>query len=130
VKSEVGSLADGDGGVVDQPDEADIAEDFPVVPDHKMGNGCPNHRSDEQIPGIKQKGKRKLGEEEVQNDTYATEHFDQGNGADHAWTKVGNPTHTLGEHINGLQKTNGPTESKYDNENDLCEWLKVGHSGE
>jgi hypothetical protein len=29
-----------------------------------------------------------------------------------------------------LQKANRPTESEDENENDLCGWLKVGHSGE
>ena len=59
-------LADGDGGVVDQPDEANIAEDFPIVPDHKMSDDCPDHGREEQAAGIKQEGEGERGEEEVQ----------------------------------------------------------------
>ena len=66
----------------------------------------------------------------MQDDTDPADYFDQGNGANNAWAKVGHPTHTFGEHIDGLQKTNGPTESEEENENDLSGWLKVGHSGE
>ena len=62
----MGGLADGDGGVVDQTDEANIAKDFPVVPDYKMSDDCPDHGRQEQAAGIKQKRKGKLGEEEVQ----------------------------------------------------------------
>jgi hypothetical protein len=130
VRGVVGRLADGHGGVVDQPDEADIAEDFPVVPDDKMSDDCPDHSRQEQAAGIKQKRKGKLGEEEVQNDADPADYFDQGNGANDAWAKVGHPTHTFGEHIDGLQKTNGPTESEDENENDLSGWLKIGHSEE
>jgi hypothetical protein len=126
----VGGLTDGDGGVVDQTDEADIAKDFSIVPDHKMGDDCPEHSREEQAARIKQERKGKLGEEEVQDDTDAADYFDQGNGANNAWAKVGHPAHTLGKHIDGLQKANRPTESEDENENDLCGWLKVGHSGE
>ena len=59
-------LAHGNGGVVDQTDEADIAKDFPIVPDYKMSDDCPNHGREEQATGIKQEGKGERGEEEVQ----------------------------------------------------------------
>lgn len=66
----------------------------------------------------------------MQDDTDPADYFDQGNGTNNAGAKVGHPTHALGEHIDGLQKTNGPTESEDENENDLSRWLKVGNSGE
>jgi len=93
-----------------------------------MGDDCPDHGREEKAAGIKQEGK--LGEKEVQKNADSANHFDQGYGANNRGSKVRHPTHTLGEHIDGLQKTNGPTEGKDENENDLCGWLKVGHSGE
>lgn len=43
----LGILADGDGGVVDQTDEAYIAEDFFIIPNYKMSNDCTYHGSNE-----------------------------------------------------------------------------------
>ena len=127
-KGEVGKLADGDGGVVDKPDEAYIAKDFSIVPDHKMGDDCPNHGREEQAAGIKQEGKGERGEEEVQKNTDPANHFDQGDGSNNGGSEVGHPAHTLGKHFDRLKKTDSSAQSKDNNENDLCGWLKVGHS--
>ena len=66
----------------------------------------------------------------MQENTNPANYFDEGNKANHAGSKVLYPKHALGEHIDGLQETNGPTESEDENENDLGRWLKVDHSGE
>jgi len=93
-----------------------------------MGDNCPNHGREKQAAGIKQKRKGKLGEEEVQDDTDPADYFDQGNGTNDAWIKIGHPAHTLGKHFDRLKKTDTSAQSKDNNENDLCGWLKVGHS--
>jgi len=93
-----------------------------------MGDDCPDHGREEQATGIKQEGKGERGEEEVQKNTDPANHFDQGDGSNNGGTEVGHPAHTLGKHFDRLKKTDSSAQSKDNNENDLCGWLKVGHS--
>ncbi len=93
-----------------------------------MGDDCPDHGREEQAAGIKQEGKGERGEEEVQKNTDSANHFDQGDGSNNGGSEVGHPAHTLGKHFDRLKKTDSSAQSKDNNENDLCGWLKVGHS--
>ena len=120
-------LTDGDGGVVDQANQADVPKDFLVVPNHKVGNDCSNHSGNQKTARIKKERKGSGWKKEVKNDSNPTNYFDQGDGANDARIEIGDPTHSSGEHFNGLEKANATTEGKDKKQNNLCGWLKVGH---
>ena len=123
----MGKLTDGDGGVIDQADEADVPEDFLIIPDHKVGDDCSNHCGNQQTTRIKKERKGSGWKEEVKNYAHTTDYFDQGDRTNDAGIEIGDPTHSPSEHIDGLEKANATTEGKDEKEDDLGGWLKVGH---
>ena len=63
----------------------------------------------------------------MKDDSHTTDYFDQGDRTNDAGIEIGDPTHSPGEHIDGLEKANATTEGKDEKEDDLGGWLKVGH---
>ena len=63
----------------------------------------------------------------MKNDSNTTDYFNQGDRANDAGIKIGDPTHSPGEHIDGLKESNATTKGKDEKEDDLGGWLKVGH---
>ena len=123
----MGKLADGDGSVINQANEAEVSEDFLVIPDQKVGDDCSNHSGNQQTSRIKKERKGSDWEDEVKNNAHPADYFNQGDRANDAGIEIGDPTHPTGEHIDGLEEANATTKGKDKKKNNLCGWLKVGH---
>ncbi len=112
-------LAYGEGDEADETDKANVSKDFLVIPDDEMSNDCSHHSCDQQASARKENGRRMIGKKEGKDDANTTKYFDQGNRANDARTEIGYPTHSFGEHFDGLEKANASAEGKDQNEDDL-----------